>query len=187
MKKIIGVVIIALFLPVIAQGEDGNFTGYPDGQYIWIANPELRIRDQGQIGWGDGSDTSPDATFSYNSVSNEIEVKGATFAVQSGIDITPTAVTDIAFATYTVLSTDDILGVTYTATGTVAIVIPTALNIDGATFVVKDAGFNATTYPITIDCEDAADKIENSTGGVTISGSGDSLSLFSDGDDWFIF
>jgi len=36
MKKIIGVVIIALFLPVIAQGEDGNFTGYPDGQYIMI-------------------------------------------------------------------------------------------------------------------------------------------------------
>jgi len=84
MKKIIGVVIIALFLPLVAQGEDGNFTGYPDGQYIWIANPELRIRDQGQIGWGDGTRTSPDATFSYDSVTGRVSLIGATFMAQSG-------------------------------------------------------------------------------------------------------
>ena len=84
MKKIIGVVIIALFLPVIAQGENGNFTGYPDGQYIWIANPELRIRDQGQIGFGNGTRTAPDATFSYDSVTGRVSLIGATFMAQSG-------------------------------------------------------------------------------------------------------
>ena len=84
MKKIIGVVLIALFLPGIVHGEDGNFTGYPDGQYIWIANPELRIRDQGQIGWGDGTRTAPDATFSYDSVNGRVSLIGATFMAQSG-------------------------------------------------------------------------------------------------------
>ena len=69
---------------MIAQGEDGNFTGYPDGQHIWIANPELRIRDQGQIGWGDGTRTAPDATFSYDSVNGRVSLIGATFMAQSG-------------------------------------------------------------------------------------------------------
>ena len=85
MKKILGLwLLIALFLPGIVHGEDGNFTGYPDGQYIWIANPELRIRDQGQIGFGNGTRTAPDATFSYDSVTGRVSLIGATFMAQSG-------------------------------------------------------------------------------------------------------
>ncbi len=50
--KIMLAVLLATWIVPAIMAADGNFTGYPDGQYIWIANPELRIRDQGQIGWG---------------------------------------------------------------------------------------------------------------------------------------
>jgi len=82
--KIMLAVLLATWIVPAIMAADGNFTGYPDGQYIWIANPELRIRDQGQIGWGDGTRTAPDATFSYDSVTGRVSLIGATFMAQSG-------------------------------------------------------------------------------------------------------
>jgi len=93
-------------------------------------------------------------------------------------------VTTVAGATYTVLRTDDIIHSTYSATGAVTITIPTALMAEKKTFTIKDAGFNAGTYSITIDTE-AGEKIDNEDTYV-ISLDGDSVTLVSNGSNWYI-
>jgi len=65
-------------------------------------------------------------------------------------------VTAVAAATYDLLITDDILDVTYTATGAVtSLTLPTAQMVAGRTIVIKDGGGLAGTNNITIDTEGA--------------------------------
>ncbi len=92
-------------------------------------------------------------------------------------------VTTVNAATYTVLDEDYTLHVTYN--GAVAITIPTALNDEGRRLILNDGRFSASTQNITIDCEDAAHKIENSTDGVIINTDGDGVSLYCVGTDWY--
>ena len=91
---------------------------------------------------------------------------------------------EVDAATYDVDEFDYILHVTYTATGTVAITIPTVLVSEGRRFVIKDAGA-AGTNNITVDAE-GGELIDGETTQI-ISGDYDSMSLYSDGVSWFIF
>ena len=94
-------------------------------------------------------------------------------------------VTTVNAATYDLLASDDILNVTYTATGAVtSLTLPTAQCVSGRVIVIKDAGFNAGTYSITIDTE-AGEKIDNEDTYV-ISLDGDSVTLVSNGSNWYI-
>ena len=83
LKIMLALVLAAFIVPGLMAG-DGNFTGYPDSQQIWIANTELRIRDTGQIGFGDGTRTAPDATFSYNTTNDEVDISKG-ISVDGGI------------------------------------------------------------------------------------------------------
>ena len=61
-------------------------------------------------------------------------------------------ITTVNAATYDLLVTDDILNVTYTATGAVtSLTWPTAQMTAGRIVTIKDAGLNANTNNITID------------------------------------
>lgn len=91
-------------------------------------------------------------------------------------------VTTVNAATYDLLETDYILNVIYTGTGVVT--LPTDQTVSGRLVVIKDAAGNAGTSNLTVDTEGG----ENIDGVATavINGNYDSLSLYSDGDDWFI-
>jgi len=90
LKIMLALVLAAFIVPGLMAG-DGNFTGYPDSQQIWIANTELRIRDTGQIGFGDGTRTAPDAKFTYDTTNDEIDISKPIDVTGIEIDRTTTA------------------------------------------------------------------------------------------------
>lgn len=71
--------------------------------------------------------------------------------------------TNVNASTYTAISSDEILGVTYTTTGACTITLPAITGLKR--YIVKDEGGNATTNNITI----------NTTGGDTIDGEANAL------------
>lgn len=87
-------------------------------------------------------------------------------------------------ATKTTSIEEDILFVTYTPTGTVAITLASATAVSGKEIIIKDAGGNATTNNITISTEG----IETIDGQATyaIVGNYDSVTLVSDGTNWLV-
>lgn len=93
-------------------------------------------------------------------------------------------VTTVNTATYTVLSSDEILNVTRTATGTCVVTWPTALMDNGRDLLIKDAGFNASSFNITVDTG-GAETIDGSANW-TINGDGDWIGVYSDGSNLFI-
>lgn len=94
-------------------------------------------------------------------------------------------ITTVNVATYDLLATDDILHVTYTSTGAVtSLTLPTAQTVAGRRIIVKDAGGNANTNNITIDTE-GAETIDGSATNVISTDYG-SVTLYSDGSNWFI-
>lgn len=99
----------------------------------------------------------------------------------------PPAVTSVATSTYIILESDTFLSVS--TIGTLVLTIPTALNIDGKTFTIKDSGFNAATNNITIECEDSGDKIEGSTSDLVLAVDGVAINLTFDeaADTWLVW
>jgi len=94
-------------------------------------------------------------------------------------------VTTVNAATYDLLVSDDILNVTYTGTGAVtSLTLPTAQVVTGRTIVIKDAAGNAGTNSITVDTE-GSEKIDGQDTAV-INGDYDSITIYSDGTNWFI-
>ncbi len=90
-------------------------------------------------------------------------------------------ITTVNAATYDLLASDDILNVTYTATGAVtSLTLPTAQCVAGRTIVIKDAGGNAGTNNITIY---SADNIDGA-GTYVINSDYDSITLYSTGTTW---
>lgn len=95
-------------------------------------------------------------------------------------------VTTVNAATYDLLITDNIVHVTYTGTGAVtSLTLPTAQTLAGRVIVIKDAGGNAAANNITVDTEGAEAIDGNAT--AVINGDYDSINLYSDGSNWFIF
>ena len=95
------------------------------------------------------------------------------------------SITTVNTATYNLLSTDYILNITYTATGAVTITLPTAQVVDGRTIIIKDAGGNAGTNNITVATE-GAETIDGAATAV-IAADYNSINLYCDGSNWFIY
>jgi hypothetical protein len=101
--------------------------------------------------------------------------------ILNGTFYTPPTVVNAA--TYNVLVTDYIINVTYTPTGTVAIAIPAALNVDGRHLYFKDAGGNAAANNITIT--PASGTIDGQPS-LIINGNYEGGSIYTDGSNWFV-
>jgi len=86
---------------------------------------------------------------------------------------------------YTTLDSDHILHVIYSASGTTNIILPDSICTEGRILVVKDAAGNASERPITIDPEDTTTIDGESSIDININYM--SLSIYSDGSDWFIY
>lgn len=100
-------------------------------------------------------------------------------------------ITNITTATYTIQLTgaDTIYHVTRTLTGACTITINTDLittsTLMGKEFTIKDAGFNADVYNITLHTQ-GSEKIEGSTDDFVMNLPGQSLTLYTNGTDLFI-
>jgi len=89
-------------------------------------------------------------------------------------------------ATYDILDSDEILHVTYTGSGAVtSLTLMSAEVSAGRVITIKDAGGNAGTNNITIDTE-GAETIDGAAT-ATINVNYDSLNIYSDGSNWFIY
>jgi hypothetical protein len=94
--------------------------------------------------------------------------------------------TAIAAGTYDLLVTDYFLNCDYTATAAItSLTLPTAQLADGRVIHVKDTGGLAGTNNITIDTE-GAETIDGAATAV-ISTNYNSISLYCDGTNWFIY
>jgi len=91
----------------------------------------------------------------------------------------------VSSATHTVASGEDIIHVTYTATGVVTVTLPTSETTAGRIIDIKDAGLNAITYNITVVTE-GSELIEGSAT-LTLNANGSAVTLYSDGTNWFIY
>jgi hypothetical protein len=100
------------------------------------------------------------------------------------LKIDKVVVTTVAAATYSLLPTDYILAVGYTVTGSVAITIPTAQCVSGRIIEIKDSGGNASTNNITVTPQ--AETIDGDAT-LIISTNYNSASLYSDGNNWFVY
>jgi len=97
-----------------------------------------------------------------------------------------TNVTTVNVANYDLLMTDRIVHVIYTTTGPVAsLTLPSAQTLRGRKITIKDAGGAAAANNITIDTE-GAETIDGAATAV-INNDYNSLSLYSDGTNWFIY
>jgi len=95
------------------------------------------------------------------------------------------AFTNVNSATYDLLVTDFLIGVSYTATGAVtSLTLPTAQTLEGRVIIIKDTGGNAGTNSITIDTE-GSEKIDGEDT-LVLDNDYDSYTLMSDGSNWFI-
>jgi len=111
-----------------------------------------------------------------------IDLKGTMVTHGSMIN----AVTTVNAATYDLLISDHILNITYTSTGAVtSLTLPTAQVYSGRNLIIKDAAGNASTYNITIDTE-GSEKIDGADTAV-INTDYESISLYCDGSNWFIY
>ena len=94
-------------------------------------------------------------------------------------------VTTVNAATYDVLTTDNILHVTRTATGVCAIDLKTAQLVAGRLLVIKDAGGNASVNNITITTQ-GAETIDGAATAV-INSDYSAINIYSDSNNWFIY
>lgn len=92
--------------------------------------------------------------------------------------------TTVSSSTYDIVGSDNVVLVSYTDTGTATITIPTAQVHDGRILNIKDSGGNATANNITIQTG-GSETIDGSSTFV-INVNYQSVTLVSDGNDWFI-
>ena len=98
----------------------------------------------------------------------------------------PMTVTTVSASPYTILVTDNFLSVTATTTTAVTINLPSTATIPtGKTYEIKDAGLNSRRNNITI-IPNGVQTIEGENNAI-IAINGASLSVLSDGTNWFVF
>ena len=90
----------------------------------------------------------------------------------------------VAASTYSTAANDKFLSVTYTATGAVAVTLSTVSLIAGNQIIIKDSGALAGTNNITVSTQGTA-KIDGADTSV-INGNYDSITVVSDGTNWWI-
>lgn len=199
-------------IPTWQAVTDGSFAITIDGQTLSItglnfttATTMLQVASRIQSAIQTAM-TAPDATCTWvtdhfvitSTNTTSASAVSVTSATGSGTDIsgagatpfmdaetgvgTPTAAVLTPY--YTLATDDNILHVTYTATGSITITLPTAQTDVGRIITVKDAGGAATTNNITVATE-GAEKIDGVDTAV-ISTNYDSLDIYSDGTNWFI-
>lgn len=95
--------------------------------------------------------------------------------------------TEVTSGTYTILKTDYILGVTYTATGVVTLTLPTISASGKVLYIIKDEGQGSASNNITINSA-GSDTIEDSTETqIILDKDGIAITLYNNGTDtWFI-
>lgn len=75
MKKLTLIFAILLVATVgISQGDD--FTYYSPELGIWRGPTEIRVTDIGTLGFGSGTGTAADTTFTYNTTSGNVDISG---------------------------------------------------------------------------------------------------------------
>lgn len=139
----------------------------PNPTYFWHSSDETDITQWGSV--------------SHDQTDFVIDQGKGTTKLAGGVKHN---VTTVNAATYDLLVSDYILHVTYTTTGAVtSLTLPTAQTEAGRTIIIKDAGLNAGTFNITIDTEGG--ELIDGLPTYTISSNAESVTLYSDGTDWF--
>lgn len=167
------------------------------GTFAWAASSFFVLSSEftadGQIAVGTGNGTYQMESGATARISLELG-DSATKNVGTGPgDVsagnhTHTAVVTANAATCDVVSTAEVVIVncTYTDTGAItSLTLDTDICVSGKIIHIKDADFNAGTNNITVDTE-GAETIDEA-GTVVIDANGDSIRLYSDGSNWFIF
>ena len=122
---------------------------------------------------------------SGDSIAIYVDANGV-FNIDGRIGLNKSNISIVNSSTYDLVSTDNILHVSYTVTGAVtSLTLPTAQTLSGRVIVIKDAGGAAGTNSITIDTE-GAQTIDGSATAI-ISVNYNSISLYCDGTNWFIY
>lgn len=118
-----------------------------------------------------------------------IGTTGQVLTVSSGVPtwVSPsgTGITNVATATYTVLSTDNIVQLNNIAARTVTLPLATAMTV-GKIYWIKDAAFTAGTAAITVNVT-GADTFEGGSTSVTMNINGVAVGFYSDGvNKWYL-
>ena len=93
-------------------------------------------------------------------------------------------ITVVSGATHSLAATDQILHVTRTVAGTCTITLTTAQVRSGRKIEIKDGGLNAGTNNISIVTEGS--ELIDGGASISLTADGNSVSLYSDGTNWFI-
>ncbi len=148
-------------------GSGGGGGGSPGG-----SNTQIQFNNGGSFG--------ASANLTFNTGTSTLAVKAKSH-LSGGVSFKRTKVT----TSYSITTSDYYLGVN-TAAGPVTLTIPTAASAtEGQTFVIKDEGGNSATNAITLSCS-AAETIDGITQTTIVSPYG-SVSVYTDGTNWFIY
>jgi len=179
MKKFIIAFLIFCF-PVVGSAADIKITGLPEDTSPASSDIMITVDDPA------GTPVTKKAT-----IANIVESGMSNFGISKTSGVVAlvggqnVSITTVNAATYDLLSTDFILSVTYTATGSVtSLTLPTAQVISGRLICIKDSGGNAATYPIIVDTEGSA-KVDGADT-ITINSNYGGVWLFCDGTNWLV-
>ena len=152
---------------------------FSTGDLLFGANNIIELKHDVSTGYLVGNYSSTFDNFVLDATSGAIKLN-------AGLS---RPITTVSSATHTVsFGTDAYLSVTYTGTGAVTITLPDITSaMDGYEIPIKDAGYNASNFNITINA-DATDTIENAASSV-ISGDGDAITIKANSstNNWEIF
>ena len=125
-------------------------------------------------------DNTVDGTITYTATTHAL----AGDVSVSGFFDSPYQLIDATSYTLSAASKANMYVANYTDTGVVGITLATAAAVDGRTITIKDGELNANTNNITIGTEGAETIDESAT--YVMDANGESVTLLSDGTNWFV-
>jgi hypothetical protein len=161
---------------------EGNAITLGDGDIVEYLNPGAGSQ------WVQAHDVSANGAGSYvwvDALGDQCVYNGTAWVPDEGAGQGGPSWKDVNTSTYTLLSTDDKLGVSYTTTGTCTINLPAAgAVVAGAEYTITDEGGNAAINNITIDPNGAELIVGQAT--FALDGNYNSATIYSNGTAWFI-